>query len=64
MNNISSLLDFLRINKEEIDDFISTSVNGDGILITLKEKDCFCPYCKSSYYRLKEYEKDFLIQIL
>lgn len=58
MNNISSLLDFLSINKEDVEDIASsTSTNGDTILITLKKKDCFCPYCKSSYYQLKEYRK-------
>ena len=57
MNNISSLLDFLSINREDVDDVSSiTNATGDTILITLKKKECVCPHCKSDSYHLKDYK--------
>jgi len=56
MINISSLANFLSINAKEIDDIVSITNEKENIItITLKKKECFCPNCKSTHFRLKEY---------
>ena len=58
MINISSLANFLSMDAQEIDDISSiTTENGNIITITLKKRECFCPNCHGSHYKLKEYYK-------
>ena len=56
MINISSLANFLSIDSKEIDDIVSITNDKENIItLTLKKKECFCPNCKSTHFRLKEY---------
>jgi transposase len=56
MINISSLANFLSLEAKEIENVSSIiNENGNFITITLKKKECFCPSCHSSHYKLKEY---------
>ena len=56
MITISILANFLSINSSDVEEFnVITNNDGDTILIKLKKKECYCPYCKSSSLRLREY---------